>query len=53
MLSEEAAASPGVEILDTCQSWDPTVYTDVPHYHPNDEGHALIASEIVTALSTS
>lgn len=53
MLREEAAASSGVEVLDTCAEWDPEVYTDTPKYHPNDDGHALIAEEIVAALRDS
>ena len=53
MLREEAAASPGVQVLDTCAEWDPEVYTDAPKYHPNDDGHALIAEELVAALRDS
>jgi lysophospholipase L1-like esterase len=53
MLLEEAARWPDVGILDTCESWDPSVYTDVPRYHPNDEGHALIAADLVAMLAGS
>lgn len=50
MLREEAAGQPGVDVLDTCESWDPLAYTDPPQYHPNDEGHALIAAELDALL---
>jgi lysophospholipase L1-like esterase len=50
MLREEAAASTGVQLLDTCAEWDPEVYTDDGKFHPNDEGHALIAQELVALL---
>jgi lysophospholipase L1-like esterase len=51
MIREEAVAWPGVELLDTCAEWDPKQFTDPPKYHPNDEGHALIAAAL-TALLT-
>jgi lysophospholipase L1-like esterase len=50
MLREEAAAAGGVDVLETCAEWDPESYTDVPKYHPNDDGHALIAEELVELL---
>ena len=53
MLREEASGQPGVDVLDTCESWDPSVYTDSPQYHPNDEGHALIAEELDELLRSS
>ena len=53
MLREEASGQPGVGVLDTCESWDPNVYTDAPQYHPNDEGHALIAEELNELLRSS
>lgn len=49
MLREEAAAA-GVDVLDTCAGWNPQDYTDVPKFHPNDDGHALIAEELVALL---
>jgi lysophospholipase L1-like esterase len=49
MLREEAAAA-DVDVLDTCAEWNPEDYTDVPKFHPNDEGHALIAEELVALL---
>jgi lysophospholipase L1-like esterase len=53
MLREEAGGQPGVGVLDTCESWDPTLYTDSPQYHPNDDGHALIAEELNELLRSS
>jgi hypothetical protein len=50
MLREEAAAVPGVKVLETCAEWDPESYTDPPKYHPNDDGHALLADELVELL---
>ena len=52
MLREVVAASPGVELLDTCAEWAPERFTDMPKYHPNDEGHALLADELVALLRT-
>ena len=53
MLREEASGQPGVNVLDTCESWDPAAYTDSPQYHPNDDGHALIAEELNELLRSS
>ena len=50
MLVEEAAELGDVKVLDTCSDWDPTQFTDTPKYHPNDEGHALIAAAITDLL---
>lgn len=52
MLREEAASA-GAEALDTCATWDPQVFTDPPQFHPNDDGHALIAEELVATLTES
>ncbi len=53
MLREEATAAGDVDVLDTCERWDPLQFTDPPKYHPNDEGHALIAGEINAVLRSS
>jgi lysophospholipase L1-like esterase len=50
MVRGVAAAHDGVELLDTCEGWDPERYTDAPKYHPNDAGHALLAEELVALL---
>ena len=49
MIREEAAAA-GVDVLDSCAEWDPEDYTDVPKFHPNDDGHAFIAEELVALV---
>lgn len=53
MLRDEADVWPNVELLDTCEQWDPLEYTSPPKYHPNDEGHALIADAINQLLRSS
>jgi lysophospholipase L1-like esterase len=53
MLVQEAGAWPDVDVLDTCARWEPLQFTDPPKYHPNDEGHALIAQELDTLLRES
>jgi lysophospholipase L1-like esterase len=53
MLTEEAAAWDDVDVLDTCATWDPEEYTDPHKYHPNDDGHALIAAELDALLRRS
>ncbi len=53
MVAEEVAASSDVALLDTCATWEPDSYTDAAKYHPNDDGHALIARELTAALLTS
>jgi len=50
MLRDEASVWPNVDLLDTCEQWDPLKYTDPPKYHPNDDGHALIAGQINALL---
>lgn len=49
MLREEAAAA-GADVLETCAAWEPARFTDPPQFHPNDEGHALIARELTALL---
>lgn len=51
MLRAEAAAA-GADVLETCADWDPAQFTDVAKYHPNDEGHALIAEEVLALLAS-
>ena len=51
MLREEAALADGVEVLDTCEAWDPAEFTDPPKYHPSDVGHAAIAAAIAELLT--
>jgi lysophospholipase L1-like esterase len=53
MLRDEASRAGGVHVLDTCSAWVPESFTDAPKYHPNDEGHALIAEELVDLLRAS
>ena len=50
MLVEEAGAT-GVEVLETCAEWDPQRFIDAGKFHPNDDGHALIAHELVALLA--
>lgn len=51
MLREEAAASSDVEVLSTCEAWRARRYIDYRRYHPNDEGHALLAAQLTDLLS--
>jgi lysophospholipase L1-like esterase len=53
MLTEVAASTDGVELLDTCAEWDPDLNTNAPKYHPNDAGHSLMAEELVALLRES
>lgn len=53
MLREEAAAAPGVEVLDTCATWNPRQFTNVQRYHPDDAGHARMAAELAALLARS
>ena len=53
MLVQESQAWDDVEVLSTCARWEPLQFTDPPKYHPNDEGHALLASELDALLRAS
>jgi lysophospholipase L1-like esterase len=53
MIREEADIWPNVDVLDTCEQWDAARYTNPPAYHPDDEGHALIADELTALLVAS
>jgi lysophospholipase L1-like esterase len=50
MIREEAEVWPDVDVLDTCATWDAVRYTNPPQYHPDDEGHALIAEQLTALL---
>ena len=50
MLRDVATFWPDVALVDTCETWDPQLFTDDSQYHPNDEGHARLARALVTLL---
>lgn len=53
MIREEAAGAPRVEVIDICEIWNPRRFATFPDFHPNDEGHARMADELVAVLSGS
>lgn len=53
MIREEAATAPRVDVIDICEIWDPRRFASFPDFHPNDEGHARMAAELVAVLSRS
>ena len=52
MLRRTARAAGSVEVLGTCAGWDAARFIDDGEYHPNDDGHRLIAEELVALLTT-
>ena len=53
MLRQEAARWPDVRLLDTCEVWNPRQFTNAGQYHPNDAGHARLASDLAALLASS
>lgn len=53
MLRQEASAWPDVQLLDTCETWNPRMFTNVQRYHPNDDGHARLAADLAALLAGS
>ena len=53
MLRQEAARWPDVRLLDTCEIWNPRMFTNAERYHPNDAGHARLASDLAALLAGS